>query len=1025
MGSGRRRLLVGHSADAIPFRHDPSEPLVPSHPTGGAQEVGWRSVLAEILAAGNTARHYPPFDDQARAREVAKSVAESKRFPWWPVIPVLIGFIVPYGWIWSIGGMCLFGWLIQRAMQRAASLEEKLGEETQRLRNEHNRATERLTTLLRDADAGSTEALGALLARWNTCRPPSLRPFSVALRVSADGIWFLDGHAIRRDDIPSEIPRLGRGGRTVFDKRKASDVDDDLAELNAAAVLSVLIALFSGAIPHPVRVRLMIARPATGELVPWVTLAAMVSRRELQEVCSSIVSATEAIRQLGGDVGRWRNQRITAAREPSVPGAPARIASHTATLLNAPSTAQSPFTTTPHGMPEAQVRPARSTIDGPSEAYGTHAVGIGFGEPARSTQTSGGAVPPAPAYISTSIGLSSATPSPNNVRGEFSTIARKFATYSGDPDARFVAFQAYYSTYAQMAPGQLKFYFKWRNAVRNGEVPRTDLSYIFVHVYELLHLIGANTAEDAALQLERVWTSYRALYPKLDWYLVQWITDLYATELGAEAALNFAQRAMQLGARAGAEQSLVVADTYWAAGEYAQMARDGLALLVGDPRLGENKFYIEHNTPVDGRGWIDHAYCDAMTVADRAYETQHGRTPREDTVSANGLRVITREAFLGAVYDWKRKQVILGKAPLIVATSPAVLWYRGAVRYTENILRAERSFHAKLRGVDVDASLSKALDAHFAGYIRATKPKVRVTIDVIRAESLARESADVRARLLDGIEDERESEVIGQASTVPSATPGNAAAYATESSAAASPTIDDTAPAEHLATGLLTDLPAVHEALARLTPAARALVAALAACGWEAPETASEIIAAASGALVRPLVDAINESAMDAIGDILIVTEQDSIVVQEDFRDEVYWVLNGTLDGFSAIIGSSPTHAPQQSIGMETRTNVVNASMLDTDGFGPGDLRALEIVARGCAVNPALIDLAATEATTPLLLLDRLNDCALRSSFGDIIVDADQTPPIILEDAREYVDALLTRMPSLITAGTGQSSGPV
>lgn len=1003
MSSGRRRLFIGHSAYAIPSRFDPLNTMALSPPPYTAQEIGWRSVLAEVLAAGNRARRCAPFDEEARAREVAKRVAESKRFPWWPIILVLAGFIVPYGWICGIGGLLLFGWLIHRTMQRAADLEAQLQNETQQLRDKRDRASKSLATVIADADAGSTEALDALLARWNTCRPLSIRTFSVALTVSAAGVWSLDGQAIRRDDIPSGVPRRGRGGRTVFDKRKASDVDEDVAELNAAAVLSVLIALFSGAIPHPVRVRLMIASPATGGLVPWITLAAMVSSRGLQEVCSSIASATGAIRQLGGDVGRWHNQRITAAREPSVPAPPARIASRT---------------TTPHGMAEAPVVQARSAIDGPPAAYGTLGVAISFDEPARSTQTSGGAVPPAPPYIGTRSGLSSATPSLANVRGEFSTVARKFATYRGDPQARFVAFQAYYSTYAQMDPGQLKFYFKWRNAVRNGEVPQTDLSYIFVHVYELLHLIGANGAEDAALQLEQVWTNYRPLYPKLDWYLVRWITDLYATEIGAEAALNFARRAVRLGARVGAEESLVITDTYWAAGEYAQMAQDGLALLVGDPRLGENKFYVEYNTPVNGRGWIDHAYRDAMIVADRAYGTRHGRTPRDDTVTANGLRVITREAFLGAVYDWKRKQVILGKAPLIVATLPAVLWYRGAVRYTENILRAERQFHTKLRGVDVDASLSKALDAHFAGYSRASKPKVRVTIDVMRAERLARESADVRARLLDGIDDEGEKKAGGQASARSSATPGNTAACATESSSAPPPAVANSAPAEYLATGLLTDLVAVQKAFARLTPPARALVAALVARGWEASEAASDITAAASGALVRPLVDAINESAIDAIGDVLIVTEQDSIVVQEDFRDEVYWVLNGTLDGFSANMVASSAHTAQQPFGMEAQTKGGNASALDHDGFGPGDLRALGIVASGTAVSQALIDLATTEATTPLLLLDRLNECALRSSFGDIIVDADQTPPTILDDARTYVDGLLNRMPLLVAADT-------
>ncbi|HEV2643125.1 MAG TPA: tellurite resistance TerB C-terminal domain-containing protein, partial [Candidatus Elarobacter sp.] len=373
----------------------------------------------------------------------------------------------------------------------------------------------------------------------------------------------------------------------------------------------------------------------------------------------------------------------------------------------------------------------------------------------------------------------------------------------------------------------------------------------------------------------------------------------------------------------------------------------------------------------------------------------------------------------------KRKQVVLGKAPPIAETSPAVLWYRSAVRYAENILRTERRFPAKLRGVDIDASLGKALDMHFADYIRATKPKVRVTIDVTRAESLARESADVRARLLDGVDDESDAAPSGgQVSGATPTVPRNATSHATGSSAGDSRDTDIAeapAPAEHLATGLLTDLAAVRKALVGLTPPARALIAALVACDWEAPETSSEVTAAASGALVRPLVDAINESAVDTLGDVLIVSEGDTLVVQEDFRDEVYWVLKGTLDGFSAMIASSTASTTEQSVATPPQSNVPNQPMLDSDGFGPGDLRALEMIARGTGVETALSDLAATEATTPLLLLDRLNECALRSSFGDIVVDADQKPPIVLEDARDYVDALLARVPPLVPGGTSQA----
>ena len=54
-----------------------------------------------------------------------------------------------------------------------------------------------------------------------------------------------------------------------------------------------------------------------------------------------------------------------------------------------------------------------------------------------------------------------------------------------------------------------------------------------------------------------------------------------------------------------------------------------------------------------------------------------------------------------------------------------------------------------------------------------------------------------------------------------------------------------------------------------------------------------------------------------------------------------------------------------------------------------------------------LSEAAIEHATTPLLLVDRINECALASSYGDIVVDAGTSPPVLIEDARNYVDELL------------------
>lgn len=594
------------------------------------------------------------------------------------------------------------------------------------------------------------------------------------------------------------------------------------------------------------------------------------------------------------------------------------------------------------------------------------------------------------------------TPTIKNVHsGTFSEVARRFQDYRGDPTARFVAFEQYWATYAHMAPGQLKFYFKWRNAVRSGEAPRTDLSYIFVLVYELLHLVGTHGPEDAATKLERVWRAYRTTYPKLDGYLVTWTADLLASEGRHEQAMGFIERAVADGASARDQEVLLVTDRYWERGDYLAMPRAGVSLLAGDPRLGENKFYTAHNAGLEGEAWIDRAYRDALTVTDRFVTSQDGHPPRTREIATNGLAQLSREAFQGAVYEFRRKTVTLGKVPRLPADSGMIALYRNAVRYAENFLRRHKSFSAKLRGVEVPAPLAAALDQHLTDYVRKTKPRPRVVIDLGRAAALTRESADIRARLLDGMAEApaatNDSSVPPTLHSPPEPPPG---------------TIGELQPPSAPA-GFLTDLQAIREALSEISAPARAALETLIRLGWEASEGDPQLKSAANGALVGPLIDEVNGRVDECVGDVLIVHEGDRLVVQDDFRDEVFWVLNGTLDGFTGATGQPVPTMAASTTSSDANIPTSRTNPFDADGFGPVELEVLAILSanlgNGEGTEAALLaDLARETASSPTLLIDRVNEAALASAYGDIVLEQDGARVRILDDARSYLTHLVT-----------------
>lgn len=532
-----------------------------------------------------------------------------------------------------------------------------------------------------------------------------------------------------------------------------------------------------------------------------------------------------------------------------------------------------------------------------------------------------------------------------------------------------------------MTAGQLKFYFKWRTRIRAGDQIQTDLSYIFVHIYELLHLIGAKNVSDAGEQLEALWIGYRATFPKLDTYCGRWLVDLYASEGKSDEATATMARILELGIPAADEESLVATDRLWADTDYVAMPLRSICTLTADSRLGTTKFYTQYNETE----WIDRAYREAIRIADDAFRSKFGRMLRDATIDECGVRVVSRDPFRSAVYDWQRKPVILGTIARLTPNCSAVQIYKNATAYTENLLRVAKGFKTKLRGVEVGPTLAPALDTFFARYVQATRPRPSVVIDPAKVKQLASESREARARLLAGLDDQRGAEL---APTVESR-----ATIHTENRHV------DTA--ESIPDGLLTDLASITEAIATSPPATRAVLGALIDAQWELAISDERMAAAAHGALLEPLIADLNNRLRDRISGPLLAIETEMVVVQDDYRDEVYWACRGTLTGFARGTSSSPGHPAADS-------TVPTGTDADEHGFSRIEMRALELILRGGAsTTQELGTLASANATSPLLVVDRINEVALTSPYGDLLIDTTSSPPKIMDEAVSYVSSLL------------------
>ena len=86
-------------------------------------------------------------------------------------------------------------------------------------------------------------------------------------------------------------------------------------------------------------------------------------------------------------------------------------------------------------------------------------------------------------------------------------------------------FFSYYPTYRKMNPSQLRGYFSWRTKIRRGELSKTSLSFVYVYIYELLHMIGSDSPEEGFGKLRDFCEAYSKLEPSILRYVKTWLVD--------------------------------------------------------------------------------------------------------------------------------------------------------------------------------------------------------------------------------------------------------------------------------------------------------------------------------------------------------------------------------------------------------------------------------------------------------------------------------------------------------------------
>ena len=346
---------------------------------------------------------------------------------------------------------------------------------------------------------------------------------------------------------------------------------------------------------------------------------------------------------------------------------------------------------------------------------------------------------------------------PSLDRFDFYDTFRKAALIYYDykcPRCDFAPFYSYKPQYSQMTPEQKKYYFFWRDEIRRKRYIKTDYSYIYLYVYEILNLPEKHSAEEGLALLVDVWEAYRRELPRLDQSFALWVQD-YCLVWGLEcpferikdflfdvinvsAFKEFYLSDVESGGNGAAAMIAYLSDYDWRRGKYA-----------GGDNADMYRMHIE--------GAMRRVFI---------------RLLNRDAINSASVATMTKTAFAGSLCTHTVK-CNLEIEYTAVADSPEMrAIVTAALKYTENKLRACLGVKSRLAIRDLPDEYIRIIDKYFEAEFarlkcereRANQPEYERLYDAPEekvsfadAIEIERASWKMTARLVEGTEAEEEN----------------------------------------------------------------------------------------------------------------------------------------------------------------------------------------------------------------------------------------------------------------------------
>ncbi|MGM1023722.1 MAG: TerB N-terminal domain-containing protein [Bacillota bacterium] len=451
---------------------------------------------------------------------------------------------------------------------------------------------------------------------------------------------------------------------------------------------------------------------------------------------------------------------------------------------------------------------------------------------------------------------------------QFVKQAKSFADHNGET-APFVQFMSYWPTYRDMTDSQQKWYFYWRSEVRNMRYPETDLSYIFLHTYELINGVGWTEPKHGLSQLTQLLIHYGEAYRQLENYLVNWIYDFALvhrlTNTIGELEV-FARRPDRLPREFLAMELLSKFQE-----SPLQLSLDML-LTLSNYDMKRSRFYLG-----EGKDDLEFYIPRILNVVD-GYVTKIYDMRLIDMFSPGEALVTQRYLFRSAVYNnaLYGSTITVSHLP-ILNHEPLRDYVTQIIKFAENKLRDYQGFKGRLKGISLEPEVETLIDRYLAREYAKQSITTAIQIDTDKLAQLQLDTEYVREMLtIEEIEDPLETSNDAYMSAEVSHE-SELAAHLQCAAAEEAQSLDNSVESSWDTADLGDEWLLLAEALNEVH------FNALAALMSDAPVIELSRLAEEHGTMPTLLIDEINQAAMEYIGDLIV--SEDGVV--EEYLNDV------------------------------------------------------------------------------------------------------------------------------------------